>query len=53
MRFFMLRGTELKPVTGVGPQVDGQHFEAIPSKVKGYPEVNLPYECPTATKFGQ
>ena len=29
----------------------GKLFEATPSKVKGHPEISLPYKCTTATKF--
>ena len=35
------------------PEGHGQLFKVTPSKVKGHPEINLPYICPMATKVGQ
>ena len=37
---------------GQAPEVWEHIFEATPSKVKGHPEVKLPYKCAMATKFG-
>ena len=38
---------------GRAHEVCGHTFEATPPKVKGHPEVNLPWECPMATQFGE
>ena len=54
MHFEVLRFINLKlGRVLIGPQVCGQLFEATRPKVKGHPEVNLPWKHLIATKFGR